>query len=611
MLSADDHLNAFSNEDKTRNGKKEDKNDLVMEPEEKKEETTETPNELSTHNFHNKSISDIVPHENLDELQTGFNNETLEKKNSIELLDYLLSFFDTEKPLNYVLVGYVSRYFNNLLNKYPHKIISYIYLERPEILLRLISHCTMKSIAEFLPKLFLIESYLNEKGLEKSKDSNNSNVFSSPLTMNIDLILSKRKGLLTSLFKSLSVDETDPEKVSNTSNVCIELIESKVILETVLADKEILCHLMNNLAKKTETNFESNYNWSEIANVMLNIVRFTSVENLKAPVYASQEDTVNNDFPAIENTPLGETVLDCLERVLLHFAPDESELSLEGTFGGVYKPLGIKRLKLIELVYFFMAYFKNVSSVINRLLIRSKFLKYSIDYFFIYEWNNLYALAFENLFKSYLNNNLNHPEITRHIFGDLALLELLIEKGKTCTEGENDGFTFNSNRKINHGYYSILIELCHKINESADVHFRETYFTQAWENFTKDKVVFWRKLFDRRLCQPDAPNVGGIENQVFEEVKEKPENETDAESPVEHSEEEVKEDNNPFQRDEYFFNMGNENDDWYNPKKNEEHFTDEKALEDINSFEFVDESKEKHHYNRKLSTEELILKEQE
>lgn len=622
MLSADDHLNAFSNEDKTRNSLKEDvlvneqnTNANEIETPDKKEESSGqdgTNNENQPISFHNKSINDIVPNENLEELQNLYINELNEKKkqNRIELLDYLLSFFETDKSLNYVLVGYVSRYFNNLLNKNPHRIISYIYLERPEILLKLIHHCSMKSIAEFLPKLFLIEPYLNEKGLERSKDSNNS-AFSTPLTLNIELILAKRKTLLSHLFKALVVEEKDIEKISNISTVCIELLESKVVLETITHEKDILNHMMTNLAKRTENNFEINYNWAEIANVVLYIVRYAVVENLKAPIYASHhEDTVNNEFPKIENTILGESILESIERILIHFSPDNDNTNIDGTFGGVLKPLGTKKLKLIELVYFFMAYFKNVSSVINRILIKNNFLKNAIDYFFIYEWNNLYGIAFEKLFESYLNNNLNHPEITRHIFGELKLITLFCEKGTTYNEGENDGFCFSSSRRINHGFFALLIKLCYKIHETADVHFRENYFTPAWESFYKDKVTYWNNLFHRRLCQPEVLQNIEIDHHVLEDTKEKID--TDVESKdADNVEEENKEDNNPFQRDEYFFNMGSGGDDWYNTKKGEDHFNSSPALEeDINSFEFVEESKDRFH-GRKLSQEEIILKEQE
>ena len=68
----------------------------------------------------------------------------------------------------------------------------------------------------------------------------------------------------------------------------------------------------------------------------------------------------------------------------------------------------------------------------------------------------------------------------------------------------------------------------------------------------------------------------------------------------------------PFQRDEFFFNMGNENnnDDWFSSKKDEDRFNQGETdlLDDINSFEFVEESR---NYNRKSSTEEELLKEKE
>ena len=45
-----------------------------------------------------------------------------EPSHNIELLDLLLNFIDTDAELNYVLAGYFSKFLNNLINKYPHRV---------------------------------------------------------------------------------------------------------------------------------------------------------------------------------------------------------------------------------------------------------------------------------------------------------------------------------------------------------------------------------------------------------------------------------------------------------------------------------------------------------
>ncbi len=602
-------------------------------------------------NLNNKSISDLI---NVEVLEDGNQAHLEPSRNKIDLLDHLFSFLETDRDLNYVLVGYFSKFLNLLLNKFPHKIIGYIYNERQDILEKILQHCDKKSLSEVAPKILLVESYLS--GSEKDKatslsieKSNTSNAFanlSSPLNLNLESILATRKTMLIKLFKKLIIKD-DPEKISNLANICIEVTENRNILEIILNEKSILDHLTSTLAinlneQSDDSNFILNYNYQEILNVFINIIRYTQVENLKTPTYKNEsEDIVNSDndkqYESLENTLLGESVLQNLEAILRNFSPckgSESEslntekinsesveekkepsenynvisTQLEGTFGIFYKPLGGKRVKLVELVYYLLNYFKNVQSVLDKVLIQSEYLKNMINYFFLHEWNNLYQLNFENFLKAYLNNINNHPEMTRYLFDELKFLEILITKGSTSTEDNEAGFSFNSGRKINNGYFAVLIELCHKISliESNNPNFKNNYSTPRWENFLKEKVNYWRRLFDRRLCVPEAPQATMAEDfshtiHVNDDQKDEPKEDT--------NEEHRESDNNPFQRDDYFFNMGNENDDWFNSKKTDDNFGTGEMLEDINSFEFVEEARI--YSKRKPSQEEILLKEKE
>lgn len=605
-------------------------------------------------NLNNKSISDLI---NVENFEDGTQGHIEPSRNKIDLLDHLFSFIETDGDLNYVLVGYFSKFLNLLLNKFPHKIIGYIYNERPDILEKILYHCDKKSLSEVAPKILLIESYLS--GSEKDKatslsieKSNTSNAFaylSSPLNLNLESILATRRTMLIKLFKKLIIKD-DPEKISNLANICIEVTENRNILEIILNEKSILDHLTSTLAfnlneQIDDSNFIFNYNYQEILNVFINIIRYTQVENLKTPTYKNEsDDIVNSDndkqHESLENTLLGECVLHNLEEILKNFSPSkgsgsESEINtetpkvisestnknnepteksnisttqLEGTFGNFYKPLGGKRVKLVEFVYYLLNYFKNVQSVLDKILIQSDYLKHMINYFFQHEWNNLYQLNFENFLKSYLNNINNHPEMTRYLFDELKFIEILITKGSVSTEDSEAGFSFNSGRKINNGYFAVLIELCHKISliESNNSNFKNNYSTPKWENFLKEKVNYWRRLFDRRLCVPEAPQSTMAEEfshtiHVNDDIKEEPKEET--------TEEHRESDNNPFQRDDYFFNMGNENDDWFNSKKAEDNFGTGEMLDDINSFEFVDEPRS--YSKRKPSQEEILLKEKE
>lgn len=96
-------------------------------------------------------------------------------------------------------------------------------------------------------------------------------------------------------------------------------------------------------------------------------------------------------------------------------------------------------------------------------------------------------------------------------------------------------FIFNSNRKINNGYFAYLIDFSQKISLIKDEKIT-IYFSNDWNNFVSEKVNSWMNLFNRRLCYEDKTNSFFIssldkneesnenENNNKEETEEKNEN---------------------------------------------------------------------------------------
>ena len=58
---------------------------------------------------------------------------------------------------------------------------------------------------------------------------------------------------------------------------------------------------------------------------------------------------------------------------------------------------------------------------------------------------------------------------------------------------------YSSNRKINKGYFPILIELANKINSNKE-EIIIGYLTKEWKDFNNDKIKNWSILFNRKLC---------------------------------------------------------------------------------------------------------------
>ena len=695
VLSAEDHLNAFSTEEKgghaselEKKAEHSDENEAMNNEEEGEE--TERPQSQAKKNSedsledvkeaHEKEANgdenepqeetnlnqaldkasevkdvEMTNLENVSEVNTNKTSNQQEipeelaaidvnslNKNKIEMLEYLLSFTETDNDLNYVLVGYFSKFFNLLINKFPNKILGYLYVEKPETLDFLLQHVSKKSISDLILKILLFENFINEKeqpkntlAMDKSAGSNVFSHMNNPLVNNFELINSIRRHMLVSLFRKVSIMDQDQERIANLSLICAEIIENKNILEIVINEPLIMEHLFEQLtvdtnSLKSQTNFDIEYNYSEIIGILISIVRFVHIENLKIPSYINEEDIVNSEGEStgkIENTMLGELVLKNVEQILKNFLlnsknPEINDAEqdtftttlLDGTFGNPFRPLGNKRVKIVELIYCLCPYFKNIQAMFDRILIRAEFFRHLFNYFFEFEWNNFYQLNFENLIKHFLNNANNHTEIIKHLFEEVKILDLFLVNSRSTNRSESkDGFIFNSNRKINHGYFAISIELCHKIY-TLPSHSLKKYFTPEWESFVHTEVINWKKLFERKLCTADS---NPVSEEFFSEMINPPSDNTTLdltkkEDTFKESEYNAEEENsNPFtnKKDSNFFNMGNETDDWFNSKKNEEESNDV-MLENINDFEFVDDQKA-FLQERKISREdeEMLTKE--
>lgn len=142
-MLADDHISSFTNEinnEETQekvefeniNSNKENIEDNQSETHEIKEENSKSEEnnlpsitinkeEDENTNVKNNASTEIT----VNSINTNQNNliDPYENIDRIELLDYLLSFLDTDSPLNYVLASYFSKFLITLCNKHPQKVI--------------------------------------------------------------------------------------------------------------------------------------------------------------------------------------------------------------------------------------------------------------------------------------------------------------------------------------------------------------------------------------------------------------------------------------------------------------------------------------------------------
>jgi hypothetical protein len=133
-----------------------------------------------------------------------------------------------------------------------------------------------------------------------------------------------------------------------------------------------------------------------------------------------------------------------------------------------YEGLGRLNINILDLVAEMLIFMKKIPNIFDSILINNNFVQNSINYFFKYQWNNLYHQKFILLFKIYLKEEINHKEITEFIFGKYKLHEILTNYLNSSPEADTDEdkpkkFKFDSGKKINSGVYVHIIDLMYKI----------------------------------------------------------------------------------------------------------------------------------------------------
>ena len=567
-----------------------EKNDNLQKEESKEEIKEENKKEINEENKEEKKEEN--KEENKQEKKI---NEYPNDK--IELLDYFLSFVETDSELNYVLTGYFSKFLIMLFLKKPITLINYFFIKRKDILEKFIYHSYRKSIADLLSKFLLFDNYLIE--------NNNEELFKI------------RIELIEKIFSNLKIKE-EREKISSIVLMLTDIFETKTILKEIMENERIFTTLFLNL--KVDLNSEENINnlqiksnYSEILSLLTFMI--SNSENVTKPKL--------DDNQKIIHTNLSENILNTFDNFIDNYNQKEETFSKLNPIKSVFneleiKPLGIFRVKIIEFFSSLFPYFIDIHNIYDQLLIKSNFFQISFNYLFKYEWNNIYQLSLLSLFKNYLKDANYHIELSQYLFEKLQIINII---KNNILENENNKFKFTSNNTITHGYYPFLISLSYKINsviggiplllfnrsregsinfvnrsEGNDIFNKfknsfgfdnerlinenkerkstssknyicesmQKYVNDDWNEFFKNNVSEVVRLYENKLC--DKNNLE-----------------------VELNEKEKEEEKNPFEKEDNFFNDNDNEDNWFNnDNKNNKDNIDSVNIDD---FEFIDEVK--------------------
>lgn len=422
---------------------KEEKDLLVEDTQDKKEEET-----------NNKEL----PKEEEKKTEEIKEEKIIENPNSIELLDYLLTFLDSKEELNYVLSGYFSKLIITFILRKPDVIIPYIFKNKKDYLDKLVYHSYRKGICD------IIEKILNE---EKTNISSKSN----PEQQQGEDFSSICNEILEKLFKELSsVNNNNTEKISYLTSLIEDLLEEKALtiqIESLKNLPELFSNLKINLKEPNNDTFELKSNYMEILDLVNNIVLSITNKGLSLPDYHIPDDIVeqgHSDYK-IQHTPLSQQIFDVLEPILNNFSlvslseEEEKKKKIPTTFLKELLPLGGFRVKIVEFLSSLFPYFKKIGKDFDKILINTKFFENAFDILFKYEWNNIYQNAFFSLLKNYFLHSEAHQDISIHLFEEINILHIIQEKFEN-----DDKFQYPSQRVLSHGYHPFLIALSYKLN---------------------------------------------------------------------------------------------------------------------------------------------------
>ena len=468
--------NENKNENENENEIKQEKNELNQINEEEKKIIQNNESEIKNNNkninniklYNNKyeddhlesNIKDEVNSVSLSDDSEENDNEKSKNQNNT-FLDLLLDFIMSNKPeLNYVLSGYVSNTLLALIKTYPTKLLNYLYKNRKDALKKIIFRSQQRVFSVLASKLL---------NLEKYDDFMKSVIF-------FEKSVKYRNELIGYFVKSLSLEgyKDEYDKLHTDCNIeshmtfIMTLIDENInVVEYILEKNDIYGHILNilniNLYEgKKDDNFNNKYNNYLLLMKLIN--KLLKNTNLSEFFEYPKEFSLHCIKKKKSQLSFNDYMIICFTNILKNnFMPKKPTLLLEIRSKLAYKGLGILNLEIIELTKNMFTFMTKIPHIFDLILINNNFCQKSFDYFFEYQWNNIYHLQFVEFFDMYLKKEIEHKELTNFFFEKYKLHEVLINYLKPSDDNTKIYFKYKSGNKIKSGLYPHVINLMYKL----------------------------------------------------------------------------------------------------------------------------------------------------
>ena len=391
------------------------------------------------------------------------NEKKISLENRYELIDYLFTFFPEKyeegKELNYVLCGYFYSLITNLLDVNPIEFLKYIYNKRKDVFFLMTSHCYRKSICDTLSKLLHFDNYFREKSIELSEetkyDMNETRIeILRDICTKINIDMNNEKlysiySFITGLF--------EPNRINQIEDLFKKFVYNKIIIRALIYKNLFNLNLISN---SNENMDNKRNNFIIIIDIIIFLLKNIKTLKLEVPTCISPYSILT-----LKNTRISEEIFDVLPNLIknnFNKINNKEKKILQSFNEYQLSPLGEYKIKIVDLIFHLIPYFKKISNFFDTLLIKSEFFKYGFQYLFEYEWNNLYQESFLSLLKAFLDNSDNHELLMEYLFKNLNIFDII----KSHVNDKNKFKFINKDisTDISHGYISVLISLCYKIN---------------------------------------------------------------------------------------------------------------------------------------------------
>jgi len=379
-------------------------------------------------------------------------------------LDELFGFLETDQQINVTSAGYFCKVVNSLFGKKTVDLLKYIFERKPQLLEKMAKKMYCRSIAEFLGRILVMEgSYISKP-----------------------IYLAERTGVITSLLEQL-VKSDDIEEVNNISTIICDILSKQ---NSMNGSQEILTNIFDE--KTVATLFEclntkNSGNVCSATIIINNMIAYLILNAHKANQSQDDDDSGANDSNVTEevsenlklneNSPLIKALIAQFPSVVQYLRSVDEQSTISSTYGAQVRPLGIARLKLIELISLSL---KLNLDVVFEAIINCDALSAILGLFKAYEWNNMLHCQVEKILMTILDSG--NQAIQTYLFEKVKLLDFIIG-----ISGVAD-FTFNGNeeRKIKKGFNGQIVRISNKIAESSDKYIvSQTEGKDDWQEFVK------------------------------------------------------------------------------------------------------------------------------